>query len=388
MILLQSRLLHLSSFNRFFTYIWRLCLGSHNAHDHQTLTNNPYTRSPYATAQGLSKAALGYAEPIQKTIAPLIVRADGLANKGLDAVESRYPYPFKTPTEDIVKDLKGRSDQARNVANKTIDDALVHPALSVAQGIDQVRLLSVYHMPILSDSYTYIQRFTPVVDYFEVAVKKVHSTTGSPAETPKEGVEAPKFQYQRAYALSKDLSEQLLSFSSEQINQIKNQNAYVQRAAEAAHRVSEVASTSYGAAQEKVHAVSDVLLHELHKVQVRLFSYRKLEHVHAYLRILQQSTAALPTQLHASFNDVSSHLSTAINDISAILTSQDPLNEKVGKVRETVQQRVNPILEASSARIQEILNSLRGKATAEKEVATEQVNGQPNGASNGNATTE
>ena len=111
-----------------------------------------------------------------------------------------------------------------------------------------------------------------MVDYFEVAVKKVHSTTGSPAETPKEGVEAPKFQYQRAYALSKDLSEQLLSFSSEQINQIKNQNAYVQRAAEAAHRVSEVASTSYGAAQEKVHAVSDVLLHELHKVQVCAFS--------------------------------------------------------------------------------------------------------------------
>lgn len=108
---------------------------------HQTLANNPYTRSPYATAQGISRVALGYTEPIQKTIAPLIVRADGLANKGLDVVESRYPYPFKTPTEDIVKDLKGRSDQARNVANKTIDDNFVHPALSVAQGIDQVRLL-------------------------------------------------------------------------------------------------------------------------------------------------------------------------------------------------------------------------------------------------------
>ena len=83
-------------------------------------------------------------------------KSDGLANKGLDAVESRYPYPFKTPTEDIVKDLKGRSDQARNVANKTIDDALVHPALIVAQGIDQVRLLSVSHTPILSDDYWYL----------------------------------------------------------------------------------------------------------------------------------------------------------------------------------------------------------------------------------------
>ncbi|KAI0090074.1 hypothetical protein BDY19DRAFT_1068776 [Irpex rosettiformis] len=309
---------------------------------HQTLTNNPYTRSPYATAQGLSKTALGYTEPIQKTIAPLIVRADGLANKGLDVVESRYPYPFKTPTEDIVKDLKDRSDQARNVANKTIDDNFVHPALTVAQGIDQ--------------------RFTPVVDYFEVAVRKVHSTTGSPIEeTPKEGTEAPKFQYQRAYALSKGLTDQLLSFSAEQINQIRNQNAYVQRAAEAANRVSEVASTSYGVAQEKVHAVSDVLLLELHKVQ--------------------QSTAALPSQLHASFNDLSSNLSGAMSDISTILTSSDPLNEKVGKVRDTVQQRVSPVLEASSARLQEILNSLRGKAAAEKEAVAEHVN---NGTANGN----
>lgn len=107
---------------------------------HQTLSTNPYTRSPYATAQGLSKYALGYTEPLQKTIAPLLVRADGLANKGLDVVESRYPYPFKTPTEDIVKDLRGRSDQARDIANKTIDEKVKSPAITVAQGIDQVCL--------------------------------------------------------------------------------------------------------------------------------------------------------------------------------------------------------------------------------------------------------
>ncbi|KAI0690802.1 lipid droplet-associated perilipin protein [Cytidiella melzeri] len=313
---------------------------------HQTLTNNAYTRSPYATAHSISKAALGYTEPLQKTIAPLIVRADGLANKGFDVVESRYPYPFKTPTEDIVKDLKGRTDQAKNVANKTIDDNFVHPALNAAQGIDQ--------------------RFAPVVDYFEVAVKKVHSTTGSPVDSPKEG-ESPKFQYQRAYALSRDLSGQLLSFSAEQINQIRTQNVYVQRAAEAAHRVSDVASTSYGAAHERVHAVSDVMLQELQKVQ--------------------QSTAALPTQLHASFNDISAHLSSAITDISGILTSPDPLNEKVGKVRDTVQQRVHPILEATSTRVQEILDSLRGKAVAEKEAPANGIDSATHGNGNGNSLT-
>ena len=105
---------------------------------HQTLSKNPYTRSPYATAQGLSKVALGYTEPIQKTLAPIIVRVDGLANKGLDVVESRYPYPFKTPTEEIAKNIKDRSEQARDLANKTYDEKVRSPALSVAQGIDQV----------------------------------------------------------------------------------------------------------------------------------------------------------------------------------------------------------------------------------------------------------
>ena len=111
------------------------------------------------------------------------------------------------------------------------------------------------------------QRFAPVVDYFQVAVNKIHSTASSPETTsPTEG---PKYQYQRAFALSKDLSDQLVTFSAEQINQIKTQNALVRRATEAAQQVSAVASSSYSAAQEKVHAVSDVMLQELQKVQVR-----------------------------------------------------------------------------------------------------------------------
>ena len=72
---------------------------------HSTLSSNTYTRTPYATATSLSKAAYGWTAPIQQSLAPILVRADGLAHKGLDVVESRYPYPFKTPTEDIVKDI-------------------------------------------------------------------------------------------------------------------------------------------------------------------------------------------------------------------------------------------------------------------------------------------
>lgn len=75
-------------------------------------------------------------------------------------------------------------------------------------------------------------------------------------------------------------------------------------------------------------------------------------------------------------------MASTISDISSILTSSDPLQEKVHKVRDTVQQRVNPLLEATSARVQEILNSLRGKAAAEKPTAA--ANGSGNGTANGN----
>jgi len=106
---------------------------------HTSLISNPLTRSPYTTAQALSLSALRVSEPIAAKLAPIIVRADGFANKSLDVVESRYPYPFTVQSEEIIKALKERSDYARGVANKTIDERVRTPAYSAVQGIDQVR---------------------------------------------------------------------------------------------------------------------------------------------------------------------------------------------------------------------------------------------------------
>lgn len=106
---------------------------------HSSLISNPLTRSPYTTAQAISLSALRASEPIATKLAPIIVRADGFALKGLDAVESRYPYAFTVQSEDILKALKERSEYAREVANKTLDERVRTPAYSAAQGIDQVR---------------------------------------------------------------------------------------------------------------------------------------------------------------------------------------------------------------------------------------------------------
>ncbi|CDO71039.1 hypothetical protein BN946_scf184844.g43 [Trametes cinnabarina] len=312
---------------------------------HSTLSNNPYTRSPYAAAQGISKSALSYTEPIQKRLAPILTKADDLANKGLDVVESRYPYPFHTPTEEIFKDLKGRSDHAKDVANKTLDEKVKTPAYQVAQGIDQ--------------------KLAPIVDYFAVAVNKLHPNGAADkhAETPE-----AQFQYQRAYFLTKELRDQLLTYSTEQINQIKAQSALVQRASATAHSLTELASSSYGAAQSRVHALSDTMVAELQKVQA--------------------STTALPSTLQASFHDVSANLASTINDLSAILKSPEPLPEKVHKVRDTVQERVQPILDTATARVQEVLNALKTRVSEDKSehqsVTTTSGATTVNGITNGN----
>jgi hypothetical protein len=87
-----------------------------------------YTRSPYSTAKGLSTTAYKYAEPLQVRLAPLIIQADGYANKAVDVVQSRYPYPFTAKPEEVAM-----------LASKTIDEKVKTPAYNVAQGIDQVR---------------------------------------------------------------------------------------------------------------------------------------------------------------------------------------------------------------------------------------------------------
>lgn len=103
-----------------------------------TLNSNVYTRSTYSAAKEISSSAYKYTEPLQVKLAPLINRADVFANAAVDAVESRYPYAFKTKPEDIAKDFREKQQSASASVNKTIDERFKAPAFNVAQGIDQV----------------------------------------------------------------------------------------------------------------------------------------------------------------------------------------------------------------------------------------------------------
>jgi hypothetical protein len=257
-------------------------------------------------------------------LAPILTSADGYANKGLDAVESRYPYPFKAKPDEVASYVRERRQSTVDAANQTINDKVTSPVLGVAQGIDS--------------------RFAPIVDYFEVQVNKLNGEAG-PSVPPTDS----KYQYQRAYNLSRNLTGNLYVYSNEQLKQLQAQNSLVHKATETAQSITAIASSSYTNAQTRIHGLSDKMLAELQKVQA--------------------TTASLPQSLQSTFPD----LSATITDLRNIITQKDlPHNEKVNKVGQEVKDRVNPLLDVVSNRIKELL----GVATAKKEdVKDKLVNG-------------
>jgi lysyl-tRNA synthetase class I len=113
-----------------------------------TLISNPYTRQPYCTAKGLSTTAYRFTVSFQ-ILAPLFGMADQIANKAVDVVESRCPYPFTAKPEDVAQLVRERTEYASQyvrerrqsavtMANKNFDERVMSPVVQVAEGIDQV----------------------------------------------------------------------------------------------------------------------------------------------------------------------------------------------------------------------------------------------------------
>ena len=102
------------------------------------------------------------------------------------------------------------------------------------------------------------------------------------------------------------------------------------------------------------------------------------------LKKVQASTYQLPSQVQNGLKDVSDGLTTSIHELSGILSSDIPLNEKVGKTKDTVQQKVQPLLDAATSRVQEILRAISSRGQEAKETAQENVREKTqNGSANG-----
>ena len=100
------------------------------------------------------------------------------------------------------------------------------------------------------------------------------------------------------------------------------------------------------------------------------------------LKKIQTSTYQLPSQVQNSLKDVSDGLTTSIHELSDIFSSDAPVNEKAGKFKDKVQQKVQPLLNAATSRVQEILKVISSRGQEAKKTAQEKVHGN---AQNGSA---
>lgn len=60
-------------------------------------------------------------------------------------------------------------------------------------------------------------------------------------------------------------------------------------------------------------------------------------------------------------------IASTISDLSGVIKSDLPVNEKVVKLRLTVQDHVNPVLDIAGARLQEAIRSLTARVDAASE---------------------
>jgi hypothetical protein len=80
----------------------------------------------------------------------------------------------------------------------------------------------ILQQPFRAYIYLVSQQFAPIVDYFEIAVTRLISETGTASPHYE-----TRYQYQRALALSKTLKDNIYVYSNEQFKQLQAQSAIV-----------------------------------------------------------------------------------------------------------------------------------------------------------------
>ncbi|KAG2357892.1 hypothetical protein BDR07DRAFT_1362679 [Suillus spraguei] len=184
------------------------------------LEKSMLTRFPYHTAQAFINTAYNYSEPIQirhvkecvNFLMPLIVCADDIANKVLDAVESRYTYPFQPNPEEV-------ESYVRETAGKTFEN-VKSPAVGIAERIDKA-----------------------------IAENLSNESPLSPESSNSQ------YQYRRAINFSKDLE------------QVQRQSVLVESAMDTANTIATMASNKIIKSKNAFYSATEYLISEMLKIQ-------------------------------------------------------------------------------------------------------------------------
>ncbi|KAG7095495.1 hypothetical protein E1B28_006234 [Marasmius oreades] len=302
-----------------------------------TLSTNPYTRSSYCTAKGVSGAAFKLAEPLQAPLAPFISRADQYANKAVDLAEAHYPFPMKATPVEVYDWVRETQQSYANYATRTIDERVKNPALYVAQGIDK--------------------SFAPIVDVFEEAVHRFGSHPNSPSSEPNNDSQS-QYQYQRALSLSKALRYDIQLFSNQQFKDLQNHSALVHRSVDTAQAIVSAANSSVALAQDRVQALSDIMIVQIQNLRSQL---------HELAGTLQSSAAAAYTNSSQQIPELQKSLRDLRSELHEIIVAKDvTFQEKAARAGNQVKERVAPLLESMKRNITEFSAKSKDQTRGDK----------------------
>jgi uncharacterized protein YoxC len=85
----------------------------------------------------------------------------------------------------------------------------------------------------------------------------------------------------------------------------------------------------------------------------------------------------LPANLQAAFQPIQTNIAGTVHDLSEVLKSDAPLNDKVHRVSATVRERVTPILDVAADAIRTVVQ--RAETASNQNTTNGTANGQANG---------
>jgi len=83
---------------------------------HTAIQSNSYSAAAYNKAGGVATHIYKATEPIQTRFQPHIEAVDGIAQKSLDYVQGKFPYPFEASSGEIIGKARQPADNAIEVA--------------------------------------------------------------------------------------------------------------------------------------------------------------------------------------------------------------------------------------------------------------------------------
>ncbi|KAH7098335.1 hypothetical protein BKA62DRAFT_622713 [Auriculariales sp. MPI-PUGE-AT-0066] len=292
---------------------------------HSMLAQNTYTAWPYAQAQSISTSAYSIA-------APRLQGIDGLANKGLDFVEGRYPYPFQTPTNQMYDDIQKSRAQIYDAASKTYDARVRAPVAGLAHGADQT--------------------ITPFVNVLQGAYERLNTMSGNHEPVENAPNSADETQVHRALRLAHGMKDQVVVLSAEQLRQMQAQSVIVQRLTNDLTNLNALASSS-------VSAVKDATNNGVARAGAIAESTRaELERLSATLRAMP---ASLQQTLAPTIAPLQTHVTEVQKRLAEVYQEQGvPASDRASKALSIIREQFQPLSEQA---MKVAMDSINGVAS-------------------------